>query len=104
MGANKELHQVHNHLRESYLTDLDLSGGMYLEMQERSKQDLKVIVTNFGFLYKAFLNGRRIYKEELLKLIGITENTPLRLEHHVYNFKENNKSKFNVEVSEINVE
>ena len=104
MGANKELHQVHNHLRESYLTDLDLSGGMYLEMQERSKQDLKVIVTNFGFLYKAFLNGRRIYKEELLKLIGITENTPLRLEHHVYNFKENNKLKFNVEVSEINVE
>lgn len=104
MGVNKELHNTYRHLQESYLTDIDCSGGLYLEMQERSKQELKVIVTNFGTLYKAFLNGRRIYKDELYKIIGITENTPLRLEHHVYNFKKENKSKFKVEVQEINVE
>ena len=104
MGASKELHQVHNHLREAYLTDIDLSGGMYLEYQKRNKQELKVTVTNFGLLYKAFLNGRKINKEELYKLIGITERTPLKLEHHIYNFEKENKSKFKVDVQEISVE
>jgi hypothetical protein len=104
MGANKQLHHDTTHLQEEYLTDIDCSGGLYLEYQERNKQELKVVVTNFGPLYKAFLNGERIYKEELYKLLGISENTPLRLEHHVYVFEKNNKTKFKVEVGEINIE
>ena len=104
MGANKQLHHDYSQLQESYLTDIDCSGGMYLEMQERSKHQLKVTVTNFGMLYKAFLNDRRIYEDELYKLIGTTKNTPLRLEHHLFIFKENNKLKYNLEFQEINVE
>ena len=58
MGATKILSQDYRHIQESYLTDIDCSGGLYLEMQERSKYELKVTVNNFGCLYKAFLNGR----------------------------------------------
>jgi hypothetical protein len=103
MGANKQLHHDTRHLQEEYLTDIDCSGGLYLEYQERDKQELKVTITNFGLLYKCFLNGKRIDKEELYKLLGINENTPLRLEHHVYVFEKNNKTKFKVEVYEIDV-
>ena len=103
MGSSKQLHHNTTHLQKEYLTDIDCSGGLYLEYQERDKQELKVTVNNFGLLYKCFLNGERIYKKELYKLLGISENTPLRLEHHVYVFEKNNKTKFKVEVNEINV-
>lgn len=103
MGATKQLHQDYRHLQENYLTDIDCSGGLFLEMQERNKQELKVTVTNFGILYKAFLNKKRIYEDELFKLIGITKQTPLRLEHHIFKFEKKNKLKYNVEFSEIDI-
>lgn len=104
MGASKQLHHDYTEIQESYLTDIDCSGGLYLEMQERNKQELKVIVSNFGKFYKATLNGGKITKEELFNLLNITDKTPLRLEHHVYNFEKANKRKFKVEIQEINVE
>lgn len=103
MGANKRLHADYAHMQEAYLTDIDCSGGLYLEMQERHKQKLKITITNFGYFYKAELDGKEITKEHFYNIIGYKENLPLRLEHHVHVFESQNKIRFNVEVSEINV-
>lgn len=99
----KETYNHYRHIQESYMTDIDLSGGMLLEFQERErKNELSVTVTNFGRFYKGTLNGKEIKKEELFAILGITEYSSLRLEHYLYEF-DKRELFYNVNVSEIDV-
>lgn len=104
MGATKQMFNTYRQMQEQYLTDIDLSGGLFHEFCERQpKKELKVTVTNFGKLYKAFLDGKQIYRDELFKLLGITYLTPLRLEHHLFEFEKKNKSTYKLIFSEIDI-
>ena len=63
---------------------------------------LDVTHTNFGYFYKAKLNGEAITKDQLFKLLGIEEYTGFRLEYHVTQFEKNNPN-YNVEIWEMDV-
>ena len=102
MGRTKQIASHYNHMRDSYLTDIDMSGGMYLEMQERDKPRLEVIVTHLGGFYKACLKGVEITKEKLFEIIGVNDPTGFRLDHHVHEFQKTDNC-YQIKVSEINV-
>ncbi len=103
MGATKELSQTYRQMGEDYLTDIDMSGGLYLEHQKLNKQKLEVEVTNFGFFRKAQLNGLEISKEKLYEIIGIEDTAGMTLEFHLFEF-EKRDSKHKLIFTEKNVE
>lgn len=98
----QEIHNNYRQIQESYLMDMDMSGGLFLEYQKLEPKNLSVTVTNFGRFYKGTLNGRTISKEDLFKLLEITEYSSLRLEHYLFEFEKNNSS-YKIDFSEIDV-
>ena len=89
MKKTKEIQADYRHLQEAYLTDIDMSGGLYLEYQNRIPKPkiLDVTHTNFGCFYKAKLDGERISKEQLFDILGIKNQGGFRLEYHLNNLQ-----------------
>ncbi|QQV91462.1 hypothetical protein M1M25_gp030 [Tenacibaculum phage Gundel_1] len=102
MGANKELSQMFRQMGEDYLTDIDMSGSLYLQYKELDKPKLEVTATNFGKFYKAKLNGVSINREKLYNILGIESTAGMRLEYHLFEFEKHDQ-KYIIDFSEISV-
>lgn len=98
----QDIHNNYRQLQESYLTDIDMSGGLFLEYQKLKQNKLSVTLTNFGFIYKATLNNKIISKEKLYSILKIEENHTFTLEHYLIEFN-NKQNNYNVEVWERDV-
>lgn len=96
MGATRELF---SQMREQG-QDIDCNGNIYQEPQQKKK--LKVTINNFGYFYKAELEGERITKEELYKVLKLPNYHSMSLEFHLNEFRKHSKD-FDVDVWEMDV-
>jgi len=98
MGATRE---SFDELRQQNF-DIDMSGHLYAEHVNSEPQKLKVSITNYGYFYKAWLNGEQIDKRELYKLLKLKIGHSMSLEFHVNEFAKRNKG-YEVDVYEMDV-
>lgn len=102
MGKTKILAGEYSLLQEQYLTDIDCSGGIYMELQQRARKKLTVSVTNFGYFYKATLNGVSITKEKLFEIIGL-EHQAKRLDFYLNEFSKRDDHSYDLDFYEFDV-
>ncbi len=98
MGATKNLF---NEMRNQDF-DVDMSGNLYQEHVSSEPQKLKVSVTNFGYFYKAELNGEPIDKRQLYKILKLKIGHSMSLEFHLSEFARRNKG-YEVDVWDMDV-
>jgi len=100
--ADKSQFRDYRHLQEAYLSDIDLSGGTYLEFMEKSKSKIDVTITNFGKFYKASIDGIELSKEKLFRIIGLENLNGMRLDFYLSQFQKKSTS-YSLCYSEIDV-
>ncbi len=87
---------------QDYPVDMDMSGGLLLEYQERTPK-LQIIVNQNGGFYKAKLNGEQITYSEVRNILKLDDKPScMRFDSAVYDEQRNNRN-YIISVSEIDV-